>query len=455
MFDTSESGLYDLSRRPASPDVEFVAHVNDDDGMRRTINALSNANGGIVVVGVDPDRNFIGLSEQEANEAESRLRKMATVVQDGRFRTGTTSVTGRRVVFLELLSRATSDEQQRVPVAVRFQRFAIESCLLILLYVSSLFLPIHLVPSFLLPFMPSKFSPSFFAVVASLLLFFSLIFYGSTYEVTPLDLLRGLWGFRRRLTFGREFVRKREVRRDYAKVGTRDSEEVEEDGKPQDRDTSSSQKDGTDDRVVQDLLSRISRLERDAQAKFEAAVAVDADSPNALLSRAIDRASWFSNRMEKRTNTYLILGVLIGIVGLAVWYIAFSKINEQPTFRAYAQLALPRLAILLFIELLAGFFLRLYRIGVEDFKYFFETELMVTVRKIAYSVLAGSQDKAYLQKFADQLLDKQMVTKLASGENTPSLRASELESNIASDLIKQAAGVAQEAIKAVKGISNH
>ena len=38
----------------------------------------------------------------------------------------------------------------------------------------------------------------------------------------------------------------------------------------------------------------------------------------------------------------------------------------------FIETAIPRVTILIFIELLAGFFLRQYRIGVEDFKYFFE-----------------------------------------------------------------------------------
>ncbi len=86
----------------------------------------------------------------------------------------------------------------------------------------------------------------------------------------------------------------------------------------------------------------------------------DHDKVQDLLRRASYSANHLANRMENRTNTYLILGIAVGFVGLTVWYVSVAHLQGAGMKDILIQLV-PRLTILVFIELLAGFFLQQYR----------------------------------------------------------------------------------------------
>jgi len=90
---------------------------------------------------------------------------------------------------------------------------------------------------------------------------------------------------------------------------------------------------------------------------------------------------------------------------------------------------IPRITILLFIEILAGFFLRQYRIGVEDLKYFLELTRRADAKRIAYSILDRFSDKSAHVEFAKSLLQERSDTRLAVGETTTTLDAMVKEQN--------------------------
>jgi hypothetical protein len=96
---------------------------------------------------------------------------------------------------------------------------------------------------------------------------------------------------------------------------------------------------------------------------------------------------------------------------------------------------LPRVTILVFIELLAGFFLRQYRIGVEDFKYFLELRRRAEASQIAYTVFDLIQDDKLKLKFATGLLEEKSDSRLKKGETTTILEAMKSEENMTLKLI--------------------
>jgi hypothetical protein len=155
-------------------------------------------------------------------------------------------------------------------------------------------------------------------------------------------------------------------------------------------------------------------------------------TPEAVLAESAANASIIASRMERRINTHLILGLFIGLVGLGVWFLSF---NFPPSFEpeSYEKLLremLPRLTILIFIELLAGFFLRQYRIGVEDFKYFLDVQRRLAGRHVAFLLVQSLNDQAATKTFVDALLSQQSDTRLAANETTTTLEAAKSEQNI-------------------------
>jgi hypothetical protein len=96
---------------------------------------------------------------------------------------------------------------------------------------------------------------------------------------------------------------------------------------------------------------------------------------------------------------------------------------------------LPRITILVFIELLAGFFLRQYRIGVEDFKYFLELQRRAEANQVAYTIFDLIHDDKLKTKFATGLLEAKSEGLLKKGETTTLLEAMKTEENMTLKLI--------------------
>jgi hypothetical protein len=170
-----------------------------------------------------------------------------------------------------------------------------------------------------------------------------------------------------------------------------------------------------------------------------------------ILTSLAFSAQELATRMERRMNTYLILGITIGAIGLGVW----SYANQQGTAAAtvpggftlletFMLHTLPRITILLFIEVLAGFFLRQYRIGVEDFKYFLQLKRQADSNQLIYAFGVAQKDDTLRVKFLDAL-----IAQTASGRADDTLKVMELAENPNVNLVETLGGTAQEIIKAM------
>jgi hypothetical protein len=178
-----------------------------------------------------------------------------------------------------------------------------------------------------------------------------------------------------------------------------------------------------------------------------------------ILRESAHSAAKLAIKMERRINTHLILGVLVGVAGLAVWWISFHLgpggpevgPDKKADFTLYLEQAIPRITILLFIELLAGFFLRQYRIGVEDLKYFLELRRRADAKRIAYAIYALVDENQAKIDFANAIMKEQSDTRLASGESTTSLKAMEEEKNEMMQAFTTLADKFENVAKAFKG----
>jgi hypothetical protein len=148
----------------------------------------------------------------------------------------------------------------------------------------------------------------------------------------------------------------------------------------------------------------------------------------------------------------MIVGVAMGFIGMAFGFWSFNRaLTAQMNLTQFVEMAIPRGTILVFIELLAGFFLRQYRIGVEDFKYFFEIEQRTDWKRTSHSILSSDQDDATIKAFANSLVASDLgSTKLQSGESTPSLETLKAEGNFALDAMKLMSSTVQELSKNLK-----
>jgi len=146
----------------------------------------------------------------------------------------------------------------------------------------------------------------------------------------------------------------------------------------------------------------------------------------------------------------MIIGVFMGFIGMGFWFWSFNHALSRPMgLTELIEIAVPRVTILIFIELLAGFFLRQYRIGVEDFKYFFEIEQRAAWKRISYSILFARNDAA-IGAFAASLHTETLSMKLQAGESTTTLEALKAEGNTTLEAMKLMGSTVKDVVQAVK-----
>jgi hypothetical protein len=333
-------------------------------------------------------------------------------------------------------------------VGIRLQRFAIESILILVGY-SCLWYVLWSAPasdSTLRRFLRGLFLPfslpTMLWIDLTIFSFFALVFYGTASEITPLRLLTVI--FQPLVSF----YRKRSLRT-VMEVEVERREDSPTAERPADLKLPAAQAIETpvvevEEKENENAIPGIEALSANVGSD-------DEEQPDDLFREVSVRASFLATRMEKRTNTYMILGVAMGFIGMFFWFWTFnSSLAKQMSVTEFVESAIPRITILLFIELLAGFFLRQYRIGVEDFKYFYEIEQKANWKRIGYSILAKVKSDTALLSFASALTNDTGPTKLSAGESTPTLEVLKAEGNIALEAMKLMGSTIQEVAKGIK-----
>jgi hypothetical protein len=85
--------------------------------------------------------------------------------------------------------------------------------------------------------------------------------------------------------------------------------------------------------------------------------------------------------------------------------------------------------MLLFIQVLAGFFLRQYRSSMEEFRYYEAVLRHREAQHLSYAIRDKMADKKALMYFANDLLKERDFGTLTRGKTTTMLEAQRAESN--------------------------
>ena len=134
---------------------------------------------------------------------------------------------------------------------------------------------------------------------------------------------------------------------------------------------------------------------------------------------------------------HMALGITIGVVGLLFFFLSTSSIfaNASPVVSwqglAFSLAAvLPRLGVLIFIELTAGFFLKQYAIAMEEFRYFERILRRRESELLAYHLRRENGASADLIELATSVLNDGDIGLLRKDQTTTTLEA---EATIAND----------------------
>ena len=113
----------------------------------------------------------------------------------------------------------------------------------------------------------------------------------------------------------------------------------------------------------------------------------------ARLEENLARSSRLADDTLRRSNTHLLLGLMMALAGVFLFFMLNSRSPIPPpnpmtweSVLVYSIALLPRFAILVFVEVTAGFFLKQYRLAMGDYRHFEELQRIRESELLSYSL---------------------------------------------------------------------
>lgn len=137
-----------------------------------------------------------------------------------------------------------------------------------------------------------------------------------------------------------------------------------------------------------------------------------------LFTRTLQRLSAEVDGLGRRGNLNLVLGILTTASGLGLLgFFVITHPVAATTLQAFIAHFIPRLSLVLFVELFAFFFLRLYKSTLAELKYFQNEMTNVEMKFMALHEAAGAGEAALadvisniVQTERNHILDKGQTT---------------------------------------------
>jgi len=133
-----------------------------------------------------------------------------------------------------------------------------------------------------------------------------------------------------------------------------------------------------------------------------------------------------SKKIFDRAGIYLLVGIMVALIGLIYFSIrAIDVKKEISTIYDYLISIVPNVGLLFFIELIAFFFFKQYRITMDEFKYY---EAIKRQREANFSILLLSKDENF-EKIVSKLNLTENVDKLGKDETSQSVELRKLSNS--------------------------
>lgn len=142
--------------------------------------------------------------------------------------------------------------------------------------------------------------------------------------------------------------------------------------------------------------------------------------------------------LSKRGNLNLSIGIVTTITGLAL--LGFFVLGEKPTglspgTEQFIINFIPRISLVVLIEVFAYFFLRLYKASLSEIKYFQNEITTIESKYLALKVAASMDDAEQLKVVIEQLVHTERNFILDKGQSTVDLERARIEQQTSSNII--------------------
>lgn len=159
-------------------------------------------------------------------------------------------------------------------------------------------------------------------------------------------------------------------------------------------------------------------------------------------SVTIDRLREELFSLSKRGNLNLSIGIMTTIVGLALlgMFVLSTEIVTKD-FSEFIIGFLPRISLVLLIEVFAYFFLSLYKSSLSEIKYFQNEITSIESKYLALKVAMQSEDSDNVKHVIEQLSKTERNFILEKGQSTVDLERSKSEQQTTNDMLGKIADI--------------
>lgn len=125
---------------------------------------------------------------------------------------------------------------------------------------------------------------------------------------------------------------------------------------------------------------------------------------DSILYEDVVKAERKSLELYNRSTLMLILGLLVAIAGIFVFYFTLPEFNDIKRYGEYLALTIRPTLILIFIQSISFYLLKQYRSLISDYKYFHEEYLKKSKVFIIYQLMQNDSITDIEMKLIDSLL---------------------------------------------------
>ncbi len=178
--------------------------------------------------------------------------------------------------------------------------------------------------------------------------------------------------------------------------------------------------------------------ELEAKATEEVKTLTKVELIESQFSLTIDRLKEELFSLSKRGNLNLSIGIVTTITGLALlgMFVLGDKPVASPSgTEQFIIEFIPRISLVILIEIFAYFFLRLYKANLTEIKYFQNEITTIESKYLALKVAANLNDAEQLKVVIERLANTERNFILDKGQSTVDLERAKIEQQSSSDVI--------------------
>lgn len=144
------------------------------------------------------------------------------------------------------------------------------------------------------------------------------------------------------------------------------------------------------------------------------------------VENCISESKSIAERVFSRSGVYLLVGCLVAFTGVAIFYSPLFSITPSTDITQRLLDYLPRFGALFFIEFIAFFFLKQYRIMLEEYRYYEAIKRKRQDNFVLVELVEKHKDNPELLKVLVDKVTQSTITKLANGETTEVLETQKI-----------------------------